>query len=259
MSSKYHPVARPWAGSPYRRRRTLIPLALIALTGLLYIYTFGAPSFLSLSPSLKDIGFGFAPGSSRAGRVAQARPQFAGEGALADVRELDALLHFLAAHPERRLDEDTGTIRVEGLGSVAVDGTRPVDLRVYAPDGDYEWEAHVRRVSEQLPLVVFSKTYCPYSIRAKAVLAEYNLSPPPKIVEVNMRSDGPQIQAILLRLTGRSTVPNILLKGVPLGGSDDLQRLHEEHRLTKLLEDASIEVKSEPRTTQPQRRSYHVQ
>lgn len=51
-----------------------------------------------------------------------------------------------------------------------------------------------------------------YSIRAKALLAEYNLSPPPKIVEVNTRSDGPQIQAILTRLTGRATVPNIILK-----------------------------------------------
>lgn len=162
MSSKYHPApARPWTGAPIRRRRTLIPLALLALTALLYVYTYGVPAVLTLSPALKDIGLGFAPGSSRAGRVAQARPQLAGEGALADVRELDALLHFISAHPERRLDEDTGTIRVEGLGSVAVDGARPVDLRVYAPDGDYAWEEHVRRVGEQLPLVVFSKTYCP--------------------------------------------------------------------------------------------------
>ena len=85
----------------------------------------------------------------------------AGEGAYADVRELDALLHFLTAHPERRLDEDGGSMRVDGLGSVVVDPERPVDLRVYAPDAKYDWDAHVRRVREQFPLVVFSKTYCP--------------------------------------------------------------------------------------------------
>ncbi|OJT15282.1 Glutaredoxin-C2 [Trametes pubescens] len=259
MSSKYHaPTARPWAGSPYRRRRTFLPLVLLALAGALYVWLYGAPAFLSLSPSLKDIGFGFAPpSSSRAGRVAQAKPQLAGEGAHADVREIDALLHFLVAHPERRLDEDTGTIRVEGLGSVAVDGTQPVDLRVYAPDGDYDWAEHVKRVKEQYPLVVFSKTYCPYSIRAKALLASYTLVPAPKIVEINVRSDGPQIQSILARLTGRSTVPNILLQGTSIGGSDDVHRLHDEHTLVKTLEEGGVEVKGEPKTTQPQRRSYH--
>ncbi|KAI0633253.1 glutaredoxin [Trametes polyzona] len=259
MSTKYHP-ARPWAGSPYRRRRTFLPLALAALAGVLYIWAYGVPDFLSLSPALKDIGFGFSPGSSRAGRVAQALPQLAGEGANADVRELDALLHFLVSHPERQLDEDGGTIRVDGLGSVAVDGTQPVDLRVYAPDGDYAWEEHTRRIREQYPLVVFSKTYCPYSIRAKALLASYNLSPAPKIIEVNMRSDGPQVQSILARLTGRATVPNILLKGAPIGGSDDLHRLHEEHRLQKMFEEAGLEVKpvkTETRT-QPQRRNYRL-
>ena len=90
------------------------------------------------------------------------KPAYAGEGAYAGVRELDALLHFLTAHPERRLDEDGGSIRVEGLGSVAVDAGSPVDLRVYAPDGKYEWEEHTKRLREHYPLVVFSKTFCPY-------------------------------------------------------------------------------------------------
>ena len=51
MSTKYHP-ARPWAGSPYRRRRTFLPLALAALAGVLYIWAYGAPDFLSLSPAV---------------------------------------------------------------------------------------------------------------------------------------------------------------------------------------------------------------
>ena len=51
-----------------------------------------------------------------------------------------------------------------------------------------------------------------YSKKAKELLTSYDLSPPPKVIELNLRSDGPQIQAILARLTGRKTVPNILLK-----------------------------------------------
>ena len=167
--------ARPWAGTPYRRRRILWTLVLLTLAGLVYLTQYDPPSFLSLSLNLKDLGF--SPDSSHAGRVAQAKaaagaanqnesepgkPAYAGEGAYAGVRELDALLHFLTAHPERRLDEDGGSIRVEGLGSVAVDAGSPVDLRVYAPDGKYEWEEHTKRVREHYPLVVFSKTFCPY-------------------------------------------------------------------------------------------------
>ena len=44
------------------------------------------------------------------------------------------------------------------------------------------------------------------------MLASYKIEPEPKIVELNVRSDGPLIQDILARLTGRRTVPNILLK-----------------------------------------------
>ncbi|KAI0715217.1 hypothetical protein C8Q76DRAFT_617857, partial [Earliella scabrosa] len=178
------------------------------------------PSFLSLSLDLKDLGF--SPDSSHPGRIAQAKaaanqnepdaskPAYAGEGPYAGVRELDALLHFLTAHPERRLDEDGGSIRVEGPGSVAVDAGRPDDLRVYEPDGKYEWEEHTKRLREEFPLVGFNKTFCPYSQRAKALLASYKIEREPKIVEFNVRSDGPLIQDILARLTSRRTGPNTL-------------------------------------------------
>ena len=194
-------TAPPWTGSPFRRRRILWTLALLTLGGLYYLATHGAPPGLSssLSESLKDWGYYRAsPDSSRPGRVAQAKhehdhahPQphddehqhghgeqqqeqegaegaYAGSGTYTSIHELDALLHFLTAHPTRRLDEDasgdaggSGSIRVEGLGSVVVDPARRVDLRVYAPDGAGDWEAHTRRVRERFPLVVFSKTYCP--------------------------------------------------------------------------------------------------
>ena len=51
-----------------------------------------------------------------------------------------------------------------------------------------------------------------YSKRAKDLLTSYNITPSPKVIELNVRSDGPQVQAILARLTGRNTVPNIILR-----------------------------------------------
>ncbi|KAI0709564.1 thioredoxin-like protein [Cerioporus squamosus] len=245
----------PWTGSPYRRRRILWALLLLTLGGIYYLAQYGAPSssFLSLSESLKD--WGFSPDSSRAGRVAQAKAQSDSDQSeaekeaycrrrrvrgLARDRRAPALPHRA---PGAALDEDGGSIRVEGLGSVAVDAGKPVDLRVYAPDGKYDWEEHTKRVKEQYPLVVFSKTYCPYSRSAKTLLASYEIEPAPKIVELNVRSDGPQVQAILARLTGRSTVPNILLKGSSIGGSDDIHQMHDEHRLKRLLEEGGLTIK----------------
>lgn len=89
------------------------------------------------------------------------------------------------------------------------------------------------------------------------------LQPAPVVVELNTRSDGAQIQTILARLTERTTVPNILLnvccptssshtycrlmsiQGKSIGGSDDIQKLHEAHELKAILEEGGLEVTGE--------------
>ncbi|KAG8741638.1 hypothetical protein FRC12_015601, partial [Ceratobasidium sp. 428] len=85
------------------------------------------------------------------------------------------------------------------------------------------------------PVVVFSKTYCPYSKRAKHLLASLHVEPPPFVVEVDLRSDVNIVKALLLRLTGHGTFPNIIVQRKSLGGSDDLAQLHESGELVKVL------------------------
>lgn len=160
----------------------------------------------------------------------------------AQASEIHGLLYFVSEYPERRLDEDEGYINVTGLGRVEVNPDDSIGLDVYAPDGDSNWESHMKVLKEEHPLVVFSKTYCPFSQRAKSLLQSYELDPPPVIIELNTRSDGPLIQKILTRLTGRRTVPNILLQGKSIGGSDDIHAFHEEHKLKDTLEAAGLEV-----------------
>ncbi|KAF8678449.1 hypothetical protein RHS04_05265 [Rhizoctonia solani] len=90
------------------------------------------------------------------------------------------------------------------------------------------------------PVVVFSKTYCPYSKRAKSLLSSLKLEPAPYVVEVDLRSDSDTVKALLVRLTGHGTFPNILVRRKSIGGSDDLARLHESGELIPLLATAGL-------------------
>jgi len=130
------------------------------------------------------------------------------------------------------------------LGSIAKTAQRtrgPKGLgRSLASGG---WDERLKVLQEEYPLVVFSKSYCPYSKRAKRLLETYDLSPPPKIIEVDLRADSSHIKTLLTRLTRRSTFPNVILHGRSLGGSDDLMRLHEEDRLRPVMKAAGVEVR----------------
>ena len=100
-----------------------------------------------------------------------------------------------------------------------------------------------------------------YSKKGKALLQSYSLFPAPKIIELDERrtylleqlslvsnqlsflpADAATIKQILTRLTGRGTVPNVLLNGDSIGGSDDIQALHAEGKLRALFEEQDVKV-----------------
>ncbi|KAK7406750.1 hypothetical protein VNO78_08381 [Psophocarpus tetragonolobus] len=82
-------------------------------------------------------------------------------------------------------------------------------------------------------IAVFSKSYCPYCLSAKRMLAELNENP--FVVELDLRDDGYQIQSVLLDLIGRRTVPQVFVNGKHIGGSDDLKDAIQSGELQKLL------------------------
>lgn len=156
--------------APYRRRRVLWTLLLITFVALFQLYKH--PDVLgswSLPSYLKDIA---GSSSSPARVVADAK---IGESRLA-VQEIHGLLHFVTRYPDRTLDEDGGDIEVLGLGKVHVDPQQAVDFRVYAPDGDDLWQGHVRKLQTDTPLVVFSKSYCPYVLAVTYTIRVHTLT-----------------------------------------------------------------------------------
>ncbi|TLD23141.1 hypothetical protein PspLS_07676 [Pyricularia sp. CBS 133598] len=81
-------------------------------------------------------------------------------------------------------------------------------------------------------IVIFSKSYCPYSKRAKGILLEkYSIQPAPYVVELDQHPLGPQIQQKLGETTKRKTVPNILVNGKSIGGGDEITELDTSQKL----------------------------
>ncbi|GFQ05590.1 monothiol glutaredoxin-s6 [Phtheirospermum japonicum] len=96
--------------------------------------------------------------------------------------------------------------------------------------------AFVENVIYSNKIAIFSKTYCPYSLRAKRIFSE--LEEQPYVVELDLRDDGYKIQDVLLDLVGRRTVPQVFVNGKYIGGSDDLQAAVQSGQLQNLLNKA---------------------
>ena len=82
------------------------------------------------------------------------------------------------------------------------------------------------------PVTIFSKTYCPFSLKAKHILRDaYTVTPAPHVVELNEHADGAALQQLLQKTTGRRTVPNVLVNGKSIGGGDEMEKLWRNREL----------------------------
>lgn len=77
---------------------------------------------------------------------------------------------------------------------------------------------------------IYSKTYCPYCDRAKALLKSKNVS----FEEIKV-DDQPELYAQLKQKTGLMTVPQIFIGEKLVGGYTDLAALDEKGELDSLL------------------------
>ncbi|KAL2042892.1 hypothetical protein N7G274_004652 [Stereocaulon virgatum] len=93
---------------------------------------------------------------------------------------------------------------------------------------EHEIETELNTILKKGPIIIFSKSYCPYSAKAKRILLEkYLIVPTPYVVELDKHPLGPGLQAALEKSTGRRTVPNILVNGKSIGGGDDIEALDD--------------------------------
>lgn len=78
---------------------------------------------------------------------------------------------------------------------------------------------------------IYSKIYCPYCHRAKALLKHKGAD----FVEYDITMGGPKRAEMLSRSNGGTTVPQIFIDGHHVGGSDDLAALDAQGKLDAML------------------------
>lgn len=82
-----------------------------------------------------------------------------------------------------------------------------------------------------VPVVeMYARAGCPYCARAEALLRQKNVAP--AIIRIDL--DLARRDEMVAR-SGRTTVPQIFIDGVHVGGCDDLYQLDREGRLDPML------------------------
>lgn len=81
---------------------------------------------------------------------------------------------------------------------------------------------------------IYTKSWCPYCQRAKALLAQKGVH----FQEYEITMDAAKRQEMINRASGGTTVPQIFIDGAHIGGCDDLVALDRAGQLDPLLRKA---------------------
>ena len=129
-----------------------------------------------------------------------------------------------------------------------------------ADKGEEMAREELQQILKKSPIIIFSKSYCPHSKRAKDLLLHmYDIKPAPYVVELDEMTElvpkpkqasgddsdhddhevtlGRKLQDLLASLTGRRTVPNIMINTKSIGGASEIVEMdHQGTLLAKIKE-----------------------
>lgn len=80
-------------------------------------------------------------------------------------------------------------------------------------------------------ILIYTKTYCPYCVRAKDLLARKGAA----FEEINIEDHPPEFYDALKARTGMMTVPQIFINDQLVGGYTDLAELDKNGKLDPML------------------------
>jgi len=80
-------------------------------------------------------------------------------------------------------------------------------------------------------IIIYTISTCPYCIKAKVLLNKKMV----KYKEINIENDNSLREAIVKKSNGSTSVPQIFINDVHIGGCDDLYILENQGKLDELL------------------------
>ncbi|KAK3811415.1 MAG: thioredoxin-like protein [Linnemannia gamsii] len=102
-------------------------------------------------------------------------------------------------------------------------------------------EHRIQGLIDKNRVMVFSKTYCPYSAAAKKLLKKYTNDF--GLLEVDLEAKGADIKVILTKISqGHSTFPSIFFAGESIGGRDKLQAMEDKGDLRQRLDALGVKM-----------------
>eukprot|EP00029_Vermamoeba_vermiformis_P012116 TRINITY_DN692_c0_g1_i1.p1 TRINITY_DN692_c0_g1~~TRINITY_DN692_c0_g1_i1.p1 ORF type:complete len:141 (+),score=29.74 TRINITY_DN692_c0_g1_i1:32-454(+) len=96
----------------------------------------------------------------------------------------------------------------------------------------------VQTLINENPVMVFSKSYCPYCTKVKNLFKSLGVSY--KVIELDEEGNGDAIQAELKKISHQSTVPNVYIGKTHVGGCDDTHAAKANGKLKTLLDSAGV-------------------
>ncbi|KAF1846501.1 glutaredoxin [Cucurbitaria berberidis CBS 394.84] len=228
-----------------RRMRLIAVLALITIIVIVYIsrgahQTHGSDFYTKTQQALQESQFQEAAKQRDADGVGSRLKAAEDQAKKAADEKYDSKKVAIEGDDQKGV---AGRVKLGGdkVPGVAAQGGRSRDQAIVKEDETpeaHEVETELNLILKKSPMIIFSKSYCPYSKKAKHILLEkYRILPEPYVVELDLHPLGEKLQALLAKSTGRRTVPNILLLGKSLGGGDDMEELDETETLVAKIKE----------------------
>lgn len=95
---------------------------------------------------------------------------------------------------------------------------------------------YVQKLIKEKPVLIASKTYCPYCTKAKNTIKSITLEA--YILELDELDNGAEIQDALYQITSQRTVPNVFIGSEHIGGNSDVQALQSQDKLESKIKAA---------------------
>jgi len=95
-------------------------------------------------------------------------------------------------------------------------------------------------LNSDVPVVIFSKTYCGYCSDTKNIFQSLGVSF--EVLELDEVQNGGEIQSVLTQRTNQRTVPYVFIGKKFIGGNSNVRSLLQTQQLVNLLRSAGAKL-----------------